>query len=44
MEDTEVYLEWVNHIICLILEVEGRQQIDTVVDIVNIKYVTNPLQ
>lgn len=44
MEDTEVYLEWVNHIICLFLEIEGCQQIDTVIDIMNIKCVTNPLQ
>lgn len=44
MEGSEVCLEWVNHIAGLFLEVEGHQQIDTVIDIMDVKCVTSPVQ
>lgn len=44
MEGSEVCLEWVNHIARLFLEVEGHQQIGTVIDIMDVKCVTSPVQ
>ena len=39
-----MYLEWVNHIAYLFLEIEEWQQIDTVIDMMNFICVTSPAQ